>query len=564
MKKLLILSVCAVAYLIPGIVQAWQPSGYVWMDHPYAWDHNNTKWYYFSESDSLYYQDLTSGSWRSVTTASGWHWFVWPYSYSYNNSRWNYWSETDQMYVMDWNTRQWSRFGAAGQSGDVQVSLTWNTTADLDLYVTEPSGEVIWYSHRTSATGGQLDVDDTNGYGPENIFWPVGSAPPGQYSVTVKHYSGSLPTTYRVTVTVDGSSSDYSGTLTSSKEEDFITDFSVGETPPRVLLLLHGMNANVDSWQDFVQSEFGNRMGRIEHGTLHSIPQPDASGVYCYEVDFGWYDASSGRTGVPDPNPRAFRDAHAPTEDAMGDFSSFGTLGLEVWEAVHYVLSVHPGAEITLLGHSRGGLAARAFLQEAQSNAEKASVVGLLTTGSPHRGSRLGRVYQYLVNHPRAQSGSNGSEDDWEVVDDLMPYLDVRKPTIGDLADNSSAIAALSGSVGNLPNTISFGAIRYSGENLGQLHDWWNIFDGNWALGLGEVSQQGEDYILGVGNDKDDFPGDGIVPYTSQRYDDLSGFPGSGSYRNFSHTGGGVLHTEETEQVNDMRSALRTMLNWWN
>lgn len=100
-------------------------------------------------------------------------------------------------------------------TGDLQVSLSWDTTADIDLYVTEPSGNTIYFGNRAnSSTGGQLDVDDTNGYGPENIFWDNG-APSGTYLIEVDHFSGASPTDYVVTITTPTGSQRFSGTLVS-------------------------------------------------------------------------------------------------------------------------------------------------------------------------------------------------------------------------------------------------------------------------------------------------------------------------------------------------------------
>lgn len=102
-------------------------------------------------------------------------------------------------------------------SGTFQASLTWNTTADLDLYVEEPDGTTIAYFNRiSSTTGGQLDVDDLNGYGPENIFYE--EAPPsGTYTVKVDHFSGASPTNYNVTITNNGVTQSYSGSISSNQ-----------------------------------------------------------------------------------------------------------------------------------------------------------------------------------------------------------------------------------------------------------------------------------------------------------------------------------------------------------
>jgi hypothetical protein len=76
-------------------------------------------------------------------------------------------------------------------NGDVKVTLSWSTNADLDLYVVDPNGEQIYWKNDFSQSGGELDVDDwgeTNGRHEENIFWKDGSAPNGTYSVMVHYF----------------------------------------------------------------------------------------------------------------------------------------------------------------------------------------------------------------------------------------------------------------------------------------------------------------------------------------------------------------------------------------
>lgn len=118
-------------------------------------------------------------------------------------------------------------------TGDVQVTLTWDSSTDVDLHVVEPSGEEIWFGDRSSATGGQLDVDNTVAFGPENIFWPVGSAPNGTYSVYVHYYSTngfSGVTNYTVFVrrlqngAIDTDT--FNGTLSTPNEQDLVTTFT--------------------------------------------------------------------------------------------------------------------------------------------------------------------------------------------------------------------------------------------------------------------------------------------------------------------------------------------------
>lgn len=120
-------------------------------------------------------------------------------------------------------------------TGAVHITLTWDNATDVDLHVIDPYGEEIYYAHRNSASGGELDVDDIDGYGPENIFWPEGGAPNGLYTVAVVYFSsgGRGSSHYDVTVRYPSLAGDqiineHSGTLTSSGERHTITTFTVG------------------------------------------------------------------------------------------------------------------------------------------------------------------------------------------------------------------------------------------------------------------------------------------------------------------------------------------------
>ena len=103
--------------------------------------------------------------------------------------------------------------------GDIQITLTWDNGADLDLHVTDPSGKEIWWDDPFSSSGGILDYDDIDGLGPENIYWPKNSAPSGNYSVYVHHFvweaEPSRPTSsnYTVLVTAFDRVTKYSGSI---------------------------------------------------------------------------------------------------------------------------------------------------------------------------------------------------------------------------------------------------------------------------------------------------------------------------------------------------------------
>jgi len=78
-------------------------------------------------------------------------------------------------------------------AGQTQIVLTWGATPrDLDSYLWLPSGTPIYYGAKTGA-GASLDVDDTNGFGPETIT--ITQASPGTYTYAVNNLSAESPLT---------------------------------------------------------------------------------------------------------------------------------------------------------------------------------------------------------------------------------------------------------------------------------------------------------------------------------------------------------------------------------
>lgn len=70
----------------------------------------------------------------------------------------------------------------------LKIILMWDTDGtDVDLHVVEPNGEECYYGYRETTTGGSLDVDITNGYGPEIYTRSVPLL--GEYNIRVKYYS---------------------------------------------------------------------------------------------------------------------------------------------------------------------------------------------------------------------------------------------------------------------------------------------------------------------------------------------------------------------------------------
>jgi tetratricopeptide (TPR) repeat protein len=76
---------------------------------------------------------------------------------------------------------------------DARIVLTWDTDlTDMDLWVTEPSGEKAFYGHNLTTIGGIVSRDFTQGYGPEEYV--LKKAMHGMYKIEVNYYGTSGPT----------------------------------------------------------------------------------------------------------------------------------------------------------------------------------------------------------------------------------------------------------------------------------------------------------------------------------------------------------------------------------
>jgi len=81
-----------------------------------------------------------------------------------------------------------------GGIDELTVTLSWQGAGDLDLWVTDPSGETVKYDH-ASASGGHLlsdankDCEAAAAAPPEVVTWSPGTALPGGYTITVDYWT---------------------------------------------------------------------------------------------------------------------------------------------------------------------------------------------------------------------------------------------------------------------------------------------------------------------------------------------------------------------------------------
>jgi uncharacterized protein YfaP (DUF2135 family) len=89
----------------------------------------------------------------------------------------------------------------------VKITANWDSAADVDLHVIEPSGtEIYWGNMGPTASGGTLNVDANagcvnTGISQEIVQW-MNAAPSGTYTVRLDYYQncGAAQTNYMVTI----------------------------------------------------------------------------------------------------------------------------------------------------------------------------------------------------------------------------------------------------------------------------------------------------------------------------------------------------------------------------
>ena len=85
--------------------------------------------------------------------------------------------------------RQFYEANAGKAPAKLRIVLAWDSDhTDVDLHVVTPNGEHAWYGQRTIPSGGSIDIDATDGFGPEIFATP--NAIRGAYQVYANYYGG--------------------------------------------------------------------------------------------------------------------------------------------------------------------------------------------------------------------------------------------------------------------------------------------------------------------------------------------------------------------------------------
>ena len=198
--------------------------------------------------DSSGYSWVTGEAWGYTNWASnqpdnanGDEWFV----HLWNGGTWNDLNNDDSTYhyhhgfFCEWDSQSDLNESVmdealtqqSAQSGEITISLLWDSEDDLDLHVFTPDGSEIYYGNK-EAGGGVLDVD-ANAFSSslmpnpvENVYFE--SPEDGEYWVYVINYhdrTDGSATNYLVRLQVGDEVQTFSGTLTNEDESAEIVGF---------------------------------------------------------------------------------------------------------------------------------------------------------------------------------------------------------------------------------------------------------------------------------------------------------------------------------------------------
>jgi Uncharacterized protein conserved in bacteria (DUF2135) len=126
-------------------------------------------------------------------------------------------------------------------TGDIQITLRWGTSDDLDLSVVAPNDEEVDYRNRVVSSSGELDVDAnadckaeaTPSIPIENVYWPDTQAPSGRYTIAVNLFnrcsSNTAPIPFTLRLLNHGTVQTFRGEVKDKDEpQEFTFSFEAG------------------------------------------------------------------------------------------------------------------------------------------------------------------------------------------------------------------------------------------------------------------------------------------------------------------------------------------------
>ncbi len=110
---------------------ALRPSGWVYHNHPWAYDNGSGDWHWFNPANTQWIAHMGNSEWAVLpesAMASGWVYYQWPFAYAQGNNAWHWINEPDTQWVVNMRTGAWSRLGEAVSPSLAGLAGTWTGT----------------------------------------------------------------------------------------------------------------------------------------------------------------------------------------------------------------------------------------------------------------------------------------------------------------------------------------------------------------------------------------------------------------------------------------------------
>jgi formylglycine-generating enzyme required for sulfatase activity len=170
-------SVTLYAKWIAQLALTFRPSGWVYINWPWAFESSSGDWHWFKTDDTQWVNGFSpADGWRKMpqsALASGWSFYQLPFAFCAANNAWYYINEVDTQWVVNMRTGAWSRFGQPTiPTGMVLIHGGTNAGMDPDFgaySLTVPS----FYMDKYEVTKARWDEvknwNGGNGYSYDNV-----------------------------------------------------------------------------------------------------------------------------------------------------------------------------------------------------------------------------------------------------------------------------------------------------------------------------------------------------------------------------------------------------------
>ena len=88
---------------------AFRPSGWVYMNYPWAYESATGDWYWFNTPDTQWVVRMSSGQWAKLQNsalATGWVFYNWAFAFCDAQGAWYWINEPDTQWVVNMRTAQ--------------------------------------------------------------------------------------------------------------------------------------------------------------------------------------------------------------------------------------------------------------------------------------------------------------------------------------------------------------------------------------------------------------------------------------------------------------------------